>query len=399
MSNRRSKLFDWMISRHTRLFYKLAYYILPEDMTNLNLDLVDGSQRRALICYLSLNGITDMGGVGHAAVLHYNQMIHYFIERGYCVDTCYCNDETAFERLGNRQYDVVIGFGKAYKMFAAALNASHKVLFVTENNPKVVKTKYEERVVSFKNRHSNIPVNKSISRNDFYDTEQFGISDCSIIMSSMFNAASMFPFFEKAYTINSNAIMYEKYRFDEALVKSWIPSSKRNFLWFGSTGFIHKGGDLVLDAMKELPDCHVDFYGINKYEKSLWKRLKVDNATDCGYVNVQSKQFVSQVVQHHCFLILPSCSEGMCTSVCTCMAHGIIPIITKECGLEPHPSIIEIDDWSVGGIIKVMRYALSLSDTEILKMRREAYYYARESFTLDIFDKRFHAIMDEVLSD
>ncbi len=59
---------------------------------------------------------------------------------------------------------------------------------------------------------------------------------------------------------------------------------RNNFLWFSSSGFVHKGLDLVLDAFRDLPDCHLticvtlekdkDF--INAYHNELFNTPNIE---------------------------------------------------------------------------------------------------------------------------
>ena len=390
------RILSWAYERYPSQMSKLAYYVLPSDMININLDLTNPHQKRVLVSYLALSGI-DIARVNHAAYLHYNQMIHYFINRGYCVDTCFCQDEKAYERLKKNHYDIIIGFGKAYKAFCSNMDIPQRILFIMENNPEVVKIRYQERIESFKQRHPDISIKRDHVRNEFFDSEQMSLSINILQMSSSFNASSLNKFGKRVWRIDANAIFNEGYVFNEDEVRQWIPSSKKHFLWFGSDGFIHKGCDLVLDTFRQLPNYQIDFYGISKSEVPLFEKLQPENAQYCGRINVQSDEFIEKVVSKHCFLVFPSCSEGMSTAVCTCMAHGIIPIVTKETGFEPHPSIIELQGWSVDELKETIERAASMDDKEILAMRKAAYEYARKQFSLAHFTEEFATTMDEML--
>ena len=61
------------------------------EQTNINLNLCDSTQKRVLICYLPIPNV-DFGNTVHAAYAHINQIIHTFIEMGYCIDVCFAND-------------------------------------------------------------------------------------------------------------------------------------------------------------------------------------------------------------------------------------------------------------------------------------------------------------------
>jgi glycosyltransferase involved in cell wall biosynthesis len=201
------------------------------------------------------------------------------------------------------------------------------------------------------------------------------------------------------WTVNANAIVNADFQFRDEEIRARIPSTKRKFLWFGSLGLIHKGVDILMDALNVLPDCSCDFYGVSDREKELFMHLKAGNANYCGRINVQSRRFIDEVALDHCFLVFPSCSEGMSTAVCTCMAAGIIPIVTQVSGFDPHPGIIYLEDESVEGVANAMRRALEMPDEEILRMRRTVYEYANQAFSIQHFDRQFTDIMDELLED
>lgn len=376
--------------------YKVAYFVLPKITQNIGLDITNPNQKRALICYLDIKGV-NMEHVRHANLLQLNQMIHCFLIRGFCVDVCHYNETKAIEYLSDKKYNVLIGLGKVYKLMAKRSDIPIKISFVTENNPEVVKVKYQERYNDFISRHSKSFTKGNLTRDDIFDVEQFVLSNNLILMSSLYNAESFKKYFDRIWTINANAIINNTYLFNDSEIKELIPNTKGRFLWFGSSGFIHKGIDLLLDAFKDLSDLSIDFYGVNYMEKQLFRRLAPDNSADCGSVDVMTDEFIDKVVKGHCFVIFPSCSEGMSTAVCTCMAHGIIPLLTKESGFDPHPSIIELEDWRVDSLKQAIRKAMAMDDEEILKMRRLAYEYGQKQFSLNHFNERFGEIIDQII--
>ena len=63
------------------------------------------------------------------------------------------------------------------------------------------------------------------------------------------------------------------------------------------------------------------------------------NVVHIGFINLKSERFLN-LMNEASFILFPSCSEGMASGVLTCMNHGLIPIITKECGID-----IEKDFW------------------------------------------------------
>lgn len=63
---------------------------------------------RALICYISVID-ANIDTVNHAAYMRFNQMIHYFVSRGFCVNTCHCPVGSTFEWLKSNN-NKAIGF-------------------------------------------------------------------------------------------------------------------------------------------------------------------------------------------------------------------------------------------------------------------------------------------------
>lgn len=379
-----------------KYIYKFCLYFIPKDQSNINLNLLDTRQKRILICYISLWN-KDFKNNFHAQTYHLNQMIYYFIHKGYCIDVCELNDNKAYKRLCHNNYDIILGFGNVYKEFCLKQNISIKINFITENNPIIVKEKYKERINYFKKRHPNINASKSIARIGYYDINQFKISDIGILMTSKYNAQTFKPYLKKINLINCNAIFNENYVFSEKEIIETIDNNRYNFLWFGSVGFIHKGLDLLIDTFKELPNFTLNCYGIDHREKSIFNSIKYTNTINHGSINVLSEDFYTQIILKHNFVIFPSCSEGMSTAVATCMAHGIIPIVTKECGIESIPFIIELNDIKIDSIKKVIMQTLNMRKEDILLKRKKCYEYARENYSLKKFDENFKNIMDDIL--
>lgn len=386
-----------LLRKHLQLAVKIGRFFGGKYQVNINLDLLNSQQKKVLLSYLYLEDV-DLTKVKHTNYMHANQIVKYFIDNEYCVDVCACSDIFSYEILKHKKYDIIIGLGEVFKRICKDQPNAQKIIFITENNPIIVAQKYAERIAYFTQRHPYINCNASIIRKGYIDEDMFETSDLAIIMNSRYNAESMKHYFDNVYLINSNAFINTGYAFDRANMQGRIEQTKRNFLWFGSDGFIHKGVDILIDAFKEMPEFSISFYGLSTTEKSLFHKLKASNTVDCGRINVQNPEFVDTVINRHCFIIFPSCSEGMSTAVATCMAHGIIPILTKECGFEPNEYIIELEGWHIEDIKNAVNRAVSMTNEEILTFREGCFQYACENFSLKKFDSSFKGIMDKILN-
>ncbi len=392
------KIAKRLVCLKPKLFLKISDFLCGQFQLNINRNLCNPNQKKLLLCYLNVkNSNTD--NIYHANVLHCVQMIKIFIDMDFCIDTCRCDDDFAYEIIRKRKYDIIVGQGKNFKKICQnSLNIkAKKILFATECFPLDVSERYAQRIAYFKKRHPSIDYKKSIVRNGFFDKEMFSISDVVVAMNSDYNTISMRKCNSNVYTINCNIISNRDFVFERDIDLESIKVNKKNFLWFGSQGFIHKGADIVIDAFRELKKYSLSLYGINPNEENLYNVLKAPNVTNCGFMNVQSESFIKDIAQRFSFMVFPSCSEGMSTAVATCMAHGIIPIITKETGFEPCEGIIVLDNYSVECVKSAIEKVVQMDANTILKMRRSAYKHACENFSLESFDQRFREIMCEVV--
>jgi hypothetical protein len=113
---------------------------------------------------------------------------------------------------------------------------------------------------------------------------------------------------------------------------------RNHYLWLGGYGLVHKGLDLVLEAFTQMPDHRLTVCGpiheetdfANAYEKELYR---TPNIHTVGWIDLDSPEFLE--IRGRCIaLIYPSCSEGQCGGVVTCLHAGLIPIISYESGID-----------------------------------------------------------------
>lgn len=168
---------------------------------------------------------------------------------------------------------------------------------------------------------------------------------------------------------------------------------RRNYLWFGSGGLVHKGLDLVLDVFAQMPDYHLTICGpiekekdfVAAYHKELYQ---TKNIHTFGWIDVSSHQFIE--IANNCIgIIYPSCSEGQAGSVVTCMQAGLIPIISQESGVDVHDFGVILKDCSLDEIRSSLQMIASFSAQKLAVMSRNAWEYARAHHTKEKFLEEF----------
>lgn len=178
---------------------------------------------------------------------------------------------------------------------------------------------------------------------------------------------------------------------------------KKNFVWIGGGGAVHKGLDRVLEAFAHIPEykltvcgpvaAEIDF--VECYKKELYETPKIELA---GRIDVRGEQF-KKIIDNSVGLIYPSCSEGQAGSVITGLHAGLIPIITRQSGVNAEPFGVRLTTASVEEIRRAMT-VISESPAEELKKRSIAVWeYARANHTRENFRKKYAAFIDNVITE
>ena len=159
-------------------------------------------------------------------------------------------------------------------------------------------------------------------------------------------------------------------------------AARRRFLWFGSGGLLHKGLDRVLEVFAALPDFELTVLGpIDRepeFERAFHRELyETPNIHTHGWIDVASPEFLALALRHLA-LVYPSCSEGQNGGAVTCMHAGLIPVLSRESGVDLAPEYgIELASCSLEEIRgRVLELALRPAE-ELQAMSRNAWEWAR----------------------
>lgn len=173
-------------------------------------------------------------------------------------------------------------------------------------------------------------------------------------------------------------------------------SCKDRFVWFGSSGAILKGLDILLDVFSSMPEATLYICGLYGSDRWLLDGYEqCSNIVDCGFVDVASDRYL-ELLAKASWVILPSASEGMATSVLTCMRHGLIPIVTDAAGVDVGDLGIRLKDYKVDYIRSVIEQARTLTDKEIEERRQKTYDVANRLYSIERFAEDFRRIMKRV---
>ncbi len=176
---------------------------------------------------------------------------------------------------------------------------------------------------------------------------------------------------------------------------------RNNYLWFGSSGFVHKGLDRVLEAFAAIPDYRLTVCGPLEQEKEFTRvyhreLYETPNIETVGWIDVNGPRF-REIARNTLGLIYPTCAEGGGGSAITCMHAGIIPVLSHEASVDIGESGIILDDSSITTIQSAIQQLSNRSASQLEQQARLAWETARSNHTRDIYAARYDDFVARVL--
>jgi hypothetical protein len=243
------------------------------------------------------------------------------------------------KKIDFKKYKILYGQGKIfYNKDIYEYPNVKKIIYATGCNANYSNNKTILRIKDFSNKHNKILIESSRYINSETSIPRL-LSNLIIILGNEF-VKKTYTYYDKKNINkykNLNAFFYKNNSI-EIEEKDFV-KSKNSFLWFGSSGAIHKGLDLLIDIFKERNDINLHICGLSETEKEFIDYYENElsnksNIINHGFINIDSLEFIE--IMNLCnFVIHPSVSEGGAPSVLTCMGNGgLIPIVSESSGLD-----------------------------------------------------------------
>ncbi len=296
------------------------------------------------------------------------------------------------------KYDIFIGLGagnsgKYFADIAKKLSKATKILLAAGPEPSISNKLITERYSYFYERHkTKMRLLRMITAFHFKDFIK--TTDYLLVIGGKFALSSYAGF-------NKPILKYYPLSSEKLTKKTNINQSQLNkFLYFGGNGNIVKGLDLVIDTFSKsdklelyicAPQNETDF---NNYYSDKLKKAK--NIHNLGFIKPGGKKF-NEVTQKCGFVILPSCKEGVATSVVTCMRRGLIPVVTYETGIETKDFGFLLKNVDIDYIYNLVHEISNMSFEEF-KNRVEKTYKFSEIFTITNFEKVMYDNLKQITS-
>ncbi len=178
-------------------------------------------------------------------------------------------------------------------------------------------------------------------------------------------------------------------------------TARKNFLFFASSSQVQKGLDLLLEVFPKHPELHL--YICSEYEKEedfcacYHKELhETWNVHPLGWVTVNSPEY-NELVLKCAYVIHPTCSEGQPGSVVQCMYSGLIPLVTREAGIDTEDFGITFSNDSIEEIEKVIVEVSEKPETWHREHSIRTRKVSEEEYSEDAFIDRWRNLLAEIL--
>ncbi len=377
--------------RLVELFKKIVIKIFIEDRLLRNVTKRNSTIRRALVCYTVWPFYLKRSG--HTNIQEMHRIVSAFDRLGFCVDVAHY---TSAGKINYSQYDVIFGFGEPFErsFYINAIDIT-RVYYGTGAHAIHQNIAEVMRVSGFnQNYKSNILPKRLVP---WFWTMSTTFSDFLIILGNAWTASTYRIYTDKpVISLNATSLVSEM----KVKELSSIDECKTGYLWFGSSGLIHKGLDLCLEYFSKRPDLVLHVCGPKEegFDLIVEPFLTRNNIFYHGFVDVNSSEFVD-ITDKCLFGILPSCSEGQSTSLLTLMAKGLIPVGTIFTGIDIDKYGYVIESLSVHALEQTVVRIESISNAVLKRKSMECTKVVMEQHSISSFEYNLTQILKSCLCE
>ena len=175
---------------------------------------------------------------------------------------------------------------------------------------------------------------------------------------------------------------------------------ENEFVFMGSVGNALKGIGSLICYFSDHKDYIIHIIG--PMEQDVLEALRptlTSNILFHGFMDVNSEDYL-QILKKCNFLIYPSGSEGSPGAVLNLMRNGMIPLVSRWAAfdeIENYGFLLDnVDEESIG---KAINWAISQSETDILRMKKKASNYVKNNFSLNFFSCNFKSYIESIIME
>ncbi len=176
--------------------------------------------------------------------------------------------------------------------------------------------------------------------------------------------------------------------------------ARKGFLFFASRTQVRKGLDLLLEFFPRHPDLQLYICSAYQEEKpfcELYHKelFETPNISARGFVPVNSDEFYD-LCRKCAYVIMPSAEEGQAGSIVQCMHAGLIPVITRETGINVDDFGVMLENDSIGSIEKKVTDLARLAPETVQAMAVRTREICEKQYSEEAFLERWRNILTDL---
>ena len=320
-------------------------------------------------------------------------IVKTFNRLGYIVDVIDVWD-TGF--VPKEDYSILLGTCPSFKRMAEILPDSVlKINFSVGPRPEFRCNAEEIRCVAAGKRRSKTFIHQYPKGKTSPKKE---LVDAVITIGNEWVASTYRPYNKSVYPIGTGGYDFIQSTIDD----KDFHTARRKFIWMGNWMFIGKGLDLVLEVFSKLPELELYVCGgvwnepdfVEAYEKELFH---MPNIHVMGKVRIEEEEFI-QLTKKVAYTIFPTSNDAMAGGVCASMKCGVIPIVSRENGMDTGDFGIMLSDCRLETIRDAVLQAAEISPEECRNMAYRACREGEKNYTMETWHKRFETALCDILS-
>lgn len=332
---------------------------------------------------------------GHSNRWECREICRIFLEMGYAIDVIDHGDAAFFPQ---KHYDVLFDIDSNLQRLAPLVGPNClRLLHLTTSYPRFSNAAELLRVDEFEKRTGCLYTPKRIlPRLELTDRSLRLAHHCSLIGNATTLETYPSEYRDKTTCISVSGSFLPEVR---DVVTTEMP---RAFVWFSGYGAVHKGLDLVLEVFAKRPDLTLHVIGDVEREPDFTGayagQLAAPNVIQHGYLDTSSPALIA-ALKGAAYSIYPSCAEGTATALVTCLQFGLLPIMSRNSGVDlPEGCGVVLEALTVEAIEAAVNGASKMSSDELKRQTLACQTYALERYSRKRFSLEMRAYLSEAIT-
>ena len=377
----------------------LRRYLLPGKERYLDVNLASpqaGSEpgkRYALFSYI-VHPFSiprdDPRFLRHINIWHAQEIVRTLNRMGYNVDVIDYRDTTF---RANRRYDLFIGHGGInFEKIASQLPTDTKKLyFSTGAYWKFHNAQEQARFDDLRQRQGiQLAQDRFIQHSE---ETALRLADGILGIGNGFTRQT-YAGFPRVVMVNGASLYDDMF---DWCSKDYA-AGRAHFFFFSGGGNVHKGLDLLLEAFDGLEQHLWIGSTIERpFEQAFARQLHtLPNIHGLGYVQPRGRAFY-QTMRMCNFCVLPSCSEGQSQAVIEAMNQGLIPVVSREAGVDLGDFGVQIEPCTISELRALVQRLSAWSPEECQQRSLQARQAAQQDYSERSFGDSFQRALQTLL--